>query len=91
MACLPLLDVRALADIHDPDSYAASRELAKVQRSRGAPGFLYQSVRLPEQECVAIFRPPAIRLPVTQGPHVTLCWDGHRIRAWYRKSDVQAV
>lgn len=87
----PLLDVRGVADIHDPDSYVASRELAKVQRSRGLPGLLYRSVRHPEQECVAIFRPPAIRLPVTQGPHVTLCWDGQRIKAWYRKSDAHAV
>lgn len=87
----PLLDVRDVADIHDPDSYVASRELAKVLRSRGLPGLLYRSVRQHEQECVAVFRPTAIRLPVTQGPHVTLCWDGQRIKAWYRKSDAHSV
>lgn len=86
-----LVDVRHVAAIHDPDSYAASRELAKIQRASGVPGLLYRSVRDPNRECVAVFRPPAIKVPVTQGPHVTLCWDGHRIKAWYRKSDAHAV
>ncbi len=87
----PLLDVRALADIHHPDSYAASREVAKTHRAQGTAGLLYRSVREPQHECVAVLKPPAIRVPVTQGPHVTLCWDGRRIKAWYRKSDVHAV
>lgn len=87
----PLVDVRHLDDIHDPDSYAASRDLAKAQRGVGAAGLLYRSVRHPGQECVAVFRPTAIKVPVTQGPHVTLCWDGQRIRGWYRKSDAHAV
>ena len=86
-----LLDVRGVADIHDPNSYAASRVFAKVHRGHGLSGLLYRSVRHPGEECVAVFKPPAIRLPVTQGPHVTLCWDGHRIKAWYRKSDAHSV
>jgi hypothetical protein len=87
----PLHDVRAMADIHDPDSYVRSQALALACRGQGAAGLLYRSVRDPGHECVAVFRPPAIRLPVTQGPHVTLCWDGQRIRAWYRKSDAHPV
>ncbi|MBI3350132.1 MAG: RES family NAD+ phosphorylase [Burkholderiales bacterium] len=87
----PLLDVREVPEIHDPDSYVASRQLAKVQRGHDLPGLLYRSVRDPEHECVAIFKPHALRVPVTQGPHVTLCWDGQRIKAWYRKSDAHSV
>ena len=87
----PLHDVRALADIHAPDSYAASTALAKALRATDCAGLLYRSVRDPAHECVAVFRPPAIRVPVTQGPHVTLCWDGQRIRAWYRKSGAKVV
>ncbi|MFG6417212.1 RES family NAD+ phosphorylase [Roseateles sp. DC23W] len=83
----PLVDVRSVTDVHEPDSYAASRELAKEQRTAGAAGLLYNSVRDPGRECVAVFRPNAIKVPVTQGPHVTLSWDGQRIRGWYRKSD----
>ena len=88
---VPLLDVRGVPGIHDPDSYVASRALAKVHRRRGEPGLLYRSVRDLKHECVALFKPTALRVPVTQGPHVTLCWDGQRIRAWYRKSDVHSV
>lgn len=87
----PLVDVRHVAEIHAPDSYAASRELAKAQRASGVHGLLYRAVRDPGRECVAVFRPPAIKVPVTQGPHVTLCWDGQRIKAWYHKSDAHAV
>lgn len=87
----PLLDVRALTALHDPDSYTASREFAKAHRAQGTAGLLYRSVRDSDNECVAVFKPAAVRVPVTQGPHVTLCWDGQRIKAWYRKSDVHAV
>lgn len=87
----PLHDLRGLDDVHDPDSYQRSREVAKALRAVGAHGVLYRSVRDPAHECVAVFKPPAIRLPVTQGPHVTLCWDGQRIKAWYRKSDAHPV
>lgn len=87
----PLVDARALDTVHDPNSYAASRELAKAYRAAGVHGLLYRSVRDPGSECVAILRPPAIKVPVTQGPHVTLMWDGQRIRGWYRKSDAHLV
>jgi len=87
----PLIDVRHLAQIHDPDSYAASRELARTHRASGGQGLLYRSVRDPGRECVAVFRPTAIKVPVTQGPHVSLCWDGQRIRGWYRKTDAHSV
>ncbi len=88
---VPLLDVRDITDVHDPDSYAAAREFARTQRGGGLAGLLYRSVRHPGHECVAVFRPPAIRLPVMQGPHITLCWDGQRITTWYRKSDAHPV
>lgn len=87
----PLVDVRHLPAVHDPDDYTASRALARAQRGAGAPGLLYRSVRDPGRECVAVFRAPAIKVPVTQGPHVTLRWDGQRIRGWYRKSDAHDV
>lgn len=87
----PLVDVRHLQEVHDPDSYSAAQALAKVQRAAGAPGLLYRSVRDPGRECVAVLRPTAIEVPVTQGPHVTLMWDGQRIRGWYRKSDAHRV
>ena len=72
---------------HDPDSYAVSVPLAREYRSAGSWGFLYRSVRRPDGECVAVFRPRAVRAPVVQGAHVSLRWDGATISGWYRKSD----
>ncbi len=63
----------------DPDDYHASVELGESLRARGSWGLLYPSVRDPEGECVAVFRPPAIKTPVTQGPHYRYIWDGASI------------
>lgn len=87
----PLHDLRGVDSVHAPDSYEASRRWARELREQGAAGLLYRSVRDPGQECVAVLRPNAVRIPVIQGPHITLRWDGIAIRAWYRKSDVHDV
>ncbi len=89
----PLHDLRGTrwATVHAPDSYVASVTLARSLRSAGAWGLLYRSVRHPGSECVALFRPRALQLPVVQGAHVALCWDGHSIAGWYRKTDHHAL
>jgi RES domain-containing protein len=88
-----LHDVRGprWAFAHDPDDYAPSVSLARGLRETGSWGLLYRSVRRPGHGCVAIFRPPALGLPVVQSAHITLCWDGRAIAGWYRKSDHQAA
>ena len=89
----PLHDVRAQSwrSLHDPDSYAAPQRLARQLRQAGAWGVAYRSVRRAQGQCVALWRPRALQLPVRQGPHVTLHWDGQRIAGWYRKSDHVAM
>jgi RES domain len=89
----PLLDLRGPAwdPHHQPNSYQASSALARELRGQGAWGLVYRSVRRPEGECVAIFRPQAIQVPVTQSAHVSLRWDGKAISSWYRKSDLHAL
>jgi RES domain-containing protein len=86
---LALHDLRGprFEGVHAADSYGASAALAREYRAAGSAGLLYRSVRREGGECVAVFRPTAIRLPVVQGPHVTLVWDGAAISSWYRKSD----
>lgn len=89
----PLHDIRgeAWASVHQPDGYAASVALARELRAAGSWGLLYRSVRREGGECVAVLRPRAVQLPVVQGAHVSLAWDGQRIAGWYGKSAWQAV
>lgn len=89
----PLHDVRAAGwePVHQADRYAESVALARELRAAGSWGLLYRSVRREGGECVAVFRPRAVQLPVVQGAHVSLVWDGVRIAGWYGKSALQAV
>jgi RES domain len=86
----PLHDIRGprWSSVHAPDSYAASAELARELRAAGSWGLLYRSVRRPAGQCVAVLRPQAVQVPVTQSAHVSLRWDGKNISSWYRKSDL---
>ncbi|PAU78364.1 RES family NAD+ phosphorylase [Halomonas salipaludis] len=73
-----LHDVRVgYPELHDPDSatYPRGQAFASRLRAEGAWGILYNSVRQPGHECAAVFRPPALSIPV-QGPHLRYVWDG---------------
>lgn len=89
----PLHDVRGAGweHVHRLDSYAESVALARELRAAGSWGLLYRSVRREGGECVAVLRPRAVQLPVVQGAHVSLAWDGQRIAGWYGKSAWHAV
>lgn len=73
----PLIDVREMAELHQPDpaAYGNSQAFAREHRDGKTWGLLYRSVRLEGHECVAAFRPQAVSLPV-QGPHFRYVWDG---------------
>jgi len=88
----PLHDIRgAFAALHDRDAYAASQAFARRARGAGAWGIAYDSVRHAGGECVALFRPKALQLPVVQGAHIALHWNGTQIDAWYEKSGLKSV
>lgn len=70
-----------------PDDYATPQALARRLRTAGSWGVVYPSVRHAGGQCVGLFRPRALVLPVVQGAHISLQWDGQRIAGWYRKSD----
>ncbi|MCK2185103.1 RES family NAD+ phosphorylase [Halomonas getboli] len=75
-----LEDIRQGHDaLHDPDTarYGDAQAFATQKRESGAFGLLYRSVRDPGHECAAIFRPPALSIPV-QGPHLRYLWDGRQ-------------
>ncbi len=73
----PLSDVRGelYRSLHHPDDYRASQAFGAQQRAAGAWGLVYCSVRRSHGQCVAIFRPSALKLTV-QRQHLAYFWDG---------------
>jgi len=85
-----LHDIRGRRDtmpgIYDPDSYAESQALAIEIRNNGSSGLAYDSVRKPDGECVAIFKPRVLS-NCRQERHLTYVWDGSSISTIYEKRD----
>jgi RES domain-containing protein len=66
---------RAYAPLYDPVSYAASQQFGQALLDGGSNGIVYRSVRDPEGECLACFRPALVR-NVRSGGHYELRWEG---------------
>ncbi|WP_366658350.1 RES family NAD+ phosphorylase [Fodinicurvata sp. EGI_FJ10296] len=75
---LDLHDVRPHDLYHAPDDYRPSQALGRHLRDSGANGIVYRSVRCPSGECVAIFWPDLMTIPV-QGDHFDYHWNGSRV------------
>ena len=73
---------RRLADIYDPHSYAASQKLGRSLRLAGSNGLVYDSVRNPGGQCLAVYKPRLIQ-NLRQGVHLRYAWDGERIAHVY--------
>lgn len=90
----PLHDLRGLAaaypQVHDPQHYGASQQLARRLRSEGSAGIAYTSVRRPQGECLALFKPTTLGNARAAG-HIGLHWDGHAISHWYEKGAPRAL
>lgn len=80
----------ALPAVYDPDRYGAGQDLARALRATGSPGLVYDSVRRPQGQCVAVFRPQALARARPAG-HIGLHWDGHAISHWFEKGPPHAV
>lgn len=74
-----LVDIRQHQAAHAPDSFAASQTLAQELRAQNEYGLLYQSVRYHSGQCVALFRPTALKPPAVQSAHFQFLWDGKEI------------
>ncbi len=89
-----LLDLRGAretaAALYHATDYAASQAFAVTQRARGAAGVVYESVRDPSGECVAVWRPRLVT-SCRQSAHLGYVWDGTRITAVYEKSKLRAL
>jgi hypothetical protein len=74
-----LHDIRAgWPEAHDPHSYVAGIELARMLRSASSNGVVYGSARHVGGECVAAFFPDVVAACV-QARHLLYRWDGQRI------------
>jgi hypothetical protein len=71
-----------MPDIYDPDSYIASQKLARALKLAGSNGVVYDSVRHPGGQCLAIYRPRLIQ-NLRQGTHLRYVWDGAAIGRVY--------
>ena len=60
------------------DSYAISQNFGREIKLQNEWGLLYPSVRNNNASCVAIFRPPALTIPIQAG-HYDYIWDGTSI------------
>ena len=81
---------RALAALLDPDAYGAGQALGRALRAAGSTALVYDSVRDPTGQCVAVFQPPALANARAAG-HLGLHWDGQRISHWFHKGEPQVV
>jgi hypothetical protein len=71
-----------MPDIYDPDSYVASQKLARGLKLAGSNGIVFDSVRHPGGQCLAVYRPRLIQ-NCRQGTHLRYVWDGERISHVY--------
>lgn len=65
-------------ELHDPDSYVASQRTAVELRQSGSDGIVYDSVRAPGGQCVAVFYPDRIS-PAQPIEGYYYHWDGEAI------------
>ncbi|RNJ47076.1 hypothetical protein B5V01_33170 [Mesorhizobium erdmanii] len=71
-------DVNAVPGVLDPDNYTASQAEGRALRAGGSDGLVWNSVRMPDGQCIGIFWPDVIPVPV-QGRHYSYHWDGRRV------------
>ena len=76
--------------VYDPGRYGAGPDLARTLRALGSQGIVYDSVRWPQGQCAAVFRPRALSNARTAG-HIGLHWDGRAISHWFEKGVPHAL
>jgi hypothetical protein len=73
-----LYDVSGLPSVLSADDYTNSQPLGRKLRAEGASGVVYPSVRHTGGQCIGIFWPDLIPIPV-QAEHYDFHWDGTRV------------
>lgn len=73
-------------DLLDPDDYGLSQAFGAQARAEGHDGILFESVRHPGHNALAVFIPTCVSPPV-QERHLRYHWDGERIRRYFDYGD----
>jgi hypothetical protein len=76
------LPAAARRAVLDPDSYDASRPLARRLREHGSNGLVYPSVRDADGRCIAAFWPDVVGIPM-QERHLQYEWDGEKVVRYF--------
>lgn len=71
-------DVRGRSDLLDPDDYGPSQRFGAERRAAGSNGITWPSVRYPDGECIGVFWPDVIPIPI-QGAHFAYHWNGDAV------------
>jgi hypothetical protein len=76
----PLHDIRKtkFKKLHHPQDYTDSQMFGKELKKINSWGLIYHSVRHTGGKCIAIFRAPAITIPI-QTSHLRYVWNGGKI------------
>lgn len=80
----------ARAALYDASDYGASQAFATGLRRAGSEGIVYDSVRHPGGQCVAVFIPARLTR-ARQGAHYCYVWDGERITEVYQKTGLRRM
>jgi len=86
----PLVDLRNQHQYMHETNYEPGQKVAADLLNAGEFGVLYNSVRNPGGEAIALFRPPATT-PVVQAGHYTLYWDGQRFTKYARLEEFKPL
>ncbi len=76
--------------VYDPDRYGTAQDLGRALRASGSPGIVYDSVRRPQGQCAAVFKPRSLSNARAAG-HIALHWDGRAISHWFEKGAPHVV
>ncbi len=78
-----------MPEVYDADTYVSSQIFGRTLKLGGSNGIVYDSVRHPGGECLAIFRPRLIQ-NLRQGMHLRYVWDGASIQRVYELRPIEA-
>lgn len=76
--------------VYDSNRYGAAQDLGRSVHATGSPGIVYNSVRKPDGQCAAVFKPRVLSKARAVG-HVGLHWDGRTISHWFEKGEPHVV
>ena len=71
-------DATGRADLLHPNEYVASQTFGAERRAAGSNGIIWPSIRYPDGQCIAVFWPDVIPIPI-QGAHYAYHWNGSAV------------